>query len=635
MSKLMRGRAITIGVVGVALLISAAAYFLLSQPPGKVYSSPTDLDITTNTTWTGNYTIDGTLTVKAGYTLTIDSSAGTQITVTATNLVVESGAYISANGKGSAGGAATADGVGTGKGLAGSASMAGGGAGYGGAGGDGFGNTASGGTTYGSNTAPTANGSGGGGGASDTGGAGGGAIKFVISGETAVNGTISANGANGTGATNGSGAGSGGSIYLTTAVLSGSGSITANGGNGVVVSGGLGGGGRVALYYNDKSNFSGTVTANKGTTGNGSGANGTSLDSPTPVAIYTGGSGSGYARGVTYFYYNDTTTSIWDGGGADNLASTAANWVGDTLPVAGNSIVFNDVSTKDCTWDLTGFSVANFTLNTEYDTGTVTLSQNLTVTNTITVNTRYGKLIDNGKTVNFKNVSIANSYRLTSTGTWRQTADGTISNPQYESLFNNLELAEGVTATLTGEYVWTKRLVQGANSVITGGTTLKLHYVPANDFIVQGSGAVIQSPVSIEIPGNRNQGALTATGAVTCYSTGDYTLTMSGHWNIGGTLRLEGMRAESLKCTLDTNGYNLSAGTLLLGKNYFSPFVNAKILFKTGTHTIGGNFYVDGGSGASGGTCYTHGWIDFGSSTVNIGGNLDFRGASVTPGTST
>jgi hypothetical protein len=45
-------------------------------------------------------------------------------------------------------------------------------------------------------------------------------------------------------------------------------------------------------------------------------------------------------------------TKTWDGGGPDNLATTAANWDSDTLPGSTDDINFNGATTnKSVTWD--------------------------------------------------------------------------------------------------------------------------------------------------------------------------------------------------------------------------------------------------------------------------------------------
>lgn len=134
----------------------------------------------------------------------------------------------------------------------------GGGGGYGGVGGASlFG--APGGMTYGSAGEPADFGSPGGmspvlAGFSQ----GGGAIRLQVTGTLALNGTISANGADG--AIEGAGGGSGGSIWITTQKILGNGSIVANGGTGEVWQGGGGGGGRIGVYAATNF-FAGTIAA--------------------------------------------------------------------------------------------------------------------------------------------------------------------------------------------------------------------------------------------------------------------------------------------------------------------------------------------------------------------------------------
>jgi hypothetical protein len=74
-------------------------------------------------------------------------------------------------------------------------------------------------------------------------------------------------------------------------------------------------------------------------------------------------------------------THVWDGGGADALASTPANWnvmggPADTVPAAGDNIIFNVTSVKSCTWDLATDSFGVFSINAGY-TGTITQSSDI------------------------------------------------------------------------------------------------------------------------------------------------------------------------------------------------------------------------------------------------------------------
>lgn len=75
-----------------------------------------------------------------------------------------------------------------------------------------------------------------------------------------------------------------------------------------------------------------------------------------------------------------SSAAIWDGGGATNDWSEAANWVGDVVPGATDSVLFNTTSTKDALID-GGFAgtVAGIDVSTGY-TGTITMNRTFAVT---------------------------------------------------------------------------------------------------------------------------------------------------------------------------------------------------------------------------------------------------------------
>ncbi len=168
-----------------------------------------------------------TLTVKGNSFVTVASEK--KLSLSVSNINIEAGSSISANGKGYK--------QGNGPGAAmGSHFYAG--ASYGGLGWD---NTPE--SIYGSETDPIDFGS------SGTGvrTAGGGTIRLIITDTLSNDGVISANG---------DPTSSGGSIYVTTKNLAGNGLFSANGGSGECgnTCNGPGGGGRVAIYY-EKSSF--------------------------------------------------------------------------------------------------------------------------------------------------------------------------------------------------------------------------------------------------------------------------------------------------------------------------------------------------------------------------------------------
>jgi len=70
-------------------------------------------------------------------------------------------------------------------------------------------------------------------------------------------------------------------------------------------------------------------------------------------------------------------TIYWNGAGANNNWSTAANWSGSTLPTAADAVVFNTTSTKNATVDAT-VKLSAIRITTGY-TGTISLASNVTV----------------------------------------------------------------------------------------------------------------------------------------------------------------------------------------------------------------------------------------------------------------
>ena len=115
---------------------------------------------------------------------------------------------------------------------------------YGGYGGDGY-YSGHGNAVYGDYHNPNELGSG-----AAQAGIGGGLVRIAAA-NAVIDGRIAANGSSGGGNQSG---GSGGGIWLAAASLKGSGKVSANGG-GASVDGGSGGGGRIAIYYNNASEF--------------------------------------------------------------------------------------------------------------------------------------------------------------------------------------------------------------------------------------------------------------------------------------------------------------------------------------------------------------------------------------------
>lgn len=186
---------------------------------------------------------NATVTLPPAFT---DVQMSNNVRVLCSNLTVETGGKIDADGKGYSGGLAGHP-AGYGPGAATNYN----GGGYGGFGG-GYQYPWYIGIVYGSVSAPNAPGSGGGG--QRTAGIstpGGGAVWIQADGTVVVNGTITANGLDATGyPDNYVGCGSGGGIYIQCDRFAGTnGVLSAKGGGGLTTSG-PGGGGRIAVVYN-------------------------------------------------------------------------------------------------------------------------------------------------------------------------------------------------------------------------------------------------------------------------------------------------------------------------------------------------------------------------------------------------
>lgn len=173
-------------------------------------------------------------------------------TIQASNVIVSSGARISADAQGYVGA----------YGQAGLGPGANGAVGAGGHGGTGAA-AGAGGPAYGSSLQPRDVGSSGGGVYVDgwragTGGTGGGAIHLVVRNHLTLDGSISANA--GPGEPDKFGGGAGGSLWVETGTLEGGGQFSATGSDGGEHSGG-GGGGRIAVYYRAATAFTGYTNA--------------------------------------------------------------------------------------------------------------------------------------------------------------------------------------------------------------------------------------------------------------------------------------------------------------------------------------------------------------------------------------
>lgn len=233
--------AITNAGVGAAVLLTNSTEYLGSLTLSKTlifsnWNSTLSAAIVTMKT-------NGVMTLPSAFT---NDQMSNNVRVICSNIIIDAGAKIDADGRGYAGGANYKNGFGPGCGL--NSGNYGSGGAYGGNGGQfSFG---LGGIAYGSMTQPLQPGSGGSGGLWGPGTAAGGTIVLLVTNQLVCNGILSACGLNT--ASSYAGAGSGGGVYIQCATLSASnGVIRAWGGSATesTGTGSGGGGGRIALDY--------------------------------------------------------------------------------------------------------------------------------------------------------------------------------------------------------------------------------------------------------------------------------------------------------------------------------------------------------------------------------------------------
>lgn len=235
-----------------------------------------------------------TVTIESGGKLThCDNSTAQscEVDFSVTTMDLQNGGSIDVDGLGFDGGEGT--------GVGGDAANAGGGGGYGGAGGEGIISSVgqdNGGSTYGTQSAPTNMGSGGG---DDTvaggenGGAGGGYVTLAVSTTFTHNGTVTADGDDDDGERGGGG--SGGGIYIAAGNATWAGTTGTMGANGGSAAGsdsgggGCGGGGRIHVLYQSKTYTGSALTASAGSGcgGERAGADGTVLEEQNAPSIDT------------------------------------------------------------------------------------------------------------------------------------------------------------------------------------------------------------------------------------------------------------------------------------------------------------------------------------------------------------
>lgn len=251
------------------------------------------------------------------------------------------------------------------------------------------------------------------------------------------------------------------------------------------------------------------------------------------------------------------STRTWDGGGADALATTCANWSSNTCPVAGDSVTFDGTSTKSATWDLAAsVTIVTFAINSGY-TGTVTLSTNLTVTGTMTVGA--GTLSAGSTTLTFTGsgtvFSVSGTFTYaTSTVVYACTAACAIAPSAFYNLTINspgFTVTLNYTSTVYGDFyvqagTFSRNYTSSPCSIFGCTITIKGNLTGASGAVISGGDLagfnLTGTTQAVSTSSNQDIGQLYIASAVTLNSN------ITTNW--GTSIASTG--------TLDLNGYTLS-----------------------------------------------------------------------------
>lgn len=192
-------------------------------------------------------------------------------------------------------------------------------------------------------------------------------------------------------------------------------------------------------------------------------------------------------------------TRTWDGGGGTGLCSTATNWSSDTVPVAGDTVIFNTTSTT-VTWDSSCPSaIASMSLATGF-TGRVVLGQNFTLTGSLTL--AENQLLDLRRyDVDASGASVSNSGIILLKGTQTATnipINTTAGTIQFDGASTPLSLGAftafyNLVLSGTGTYQSTRDITV-VNSAIVRGRYAYQRTITIDHTKVSGTGTLTDFP---------------------------------------------------------------------------------------------------------------------------------------------
>ncbi|KAF5044748.1 hypothetical protein DSECCO2_488490 [anaerobic digester metagenome] len=259
---------------------------------------------------------------------------------------------------------------------------------------------------------------------------------------------------------------------------------------------------------------------------------------------------------------SEARTCVWDGEGADNLASNPLNWNLNLAPIENDSILFNGTSVKNCVLDI-NIKITNFTINSPYS-GIITQLSLLNIGN-ITQNSGTLTFSNSYETYLFNSTFVKNSGTLSSFGNFHLIGNCS---------FNIIGSSWFPTKLYIENYLLIIDLTGGATYLENNGTldirdsTFLVHIYHDNVFINNG---VIIGTTSVKFTSYGKSVTLSSFGIIEVDVNFNLISVATGSWevklltNISTNNNILISSASSTKTlTLNTNNYYISVNYLTI-----------------------------------------------------------------------
>ncbi|MBU4334910.1 MAG: LamG domain-containing protein, partial [Candidatus Omnitrophica bacterium] len=245
------------------------------------------------------------------------------------------------------------------------------------------------------------------------------------------------------------------------------------------------------------------------------------------------------------------------------------------------------------------------------------------------------ELIDSGYDVFiYGNIDIENTIGIvTSTGSWFLGNDGNVGNANSDNTLANFVVSDLSTATIVGSTLYVDSLtleadchISGDSVYISGISTHNIVDMHSNSSITLTDGLQLEYNDSVDL----NQSFINTSSTVEFFNANNSTITMTGDITTGDLLFRGDSSAntEASAFKIDLNGNDLTVnGDFTLGNSTAVGYY-ASVDFSSGTHIVTGDLDIDGSSN-------TWGYLNFNSSRISLGGNVDLSRSTVYEGTST